>query len=96
MFTRDITRLPGPAKGFWFHACAIIGIVSRYIVQTSSSTPSYSPKTAERAEEPIRETVSRNGSIVPHTVHMVVFPAPHGSSNRLPPTLSNRCSGAPG
>lgn len=58
VFTWDITKLPGPEKGIWFHADVIIDIYSRYIVG----------HTADRAEELIRETIERNG-IVPQTVY---------------------------
>ncbi|MGW3506472.1 DDE-type integrase/transposase/recombinase [Streptomyces sp. NPDC000994] len=64
VFTWDITRLPGPAKGIWFHAYVIIDIFSRYIVGHTVELA----ETAERAEELIRDTIERNG-IVPHTVH---------------------------
>ncbi|GAA3485554.1 hypothetical protein GCM10018966_100870 [Streptomyces yanii] len=64
VFTWDITRLPGPAKGIWFHAYVIIDIFSRYIVGHTVELA----ETAERAEELIRETIEHNG-IVPHTVH---------------------------
>ncbi|EST18679.1 hypothetical protein N566_28555, partial [Streptomycetaceae bacterium MP113-05] len=57
-------RLPGPAKGIWFHGYVIIDIFSRYIVgHTVEATES-----AQRAEELIRTTIERNG-IVPETVH---------------------------
>jgi putative transposase len=64
VFTWDITRLPGPAKGIWFHAYVITDIFSRYIVGHTVERA----ETAERAEELIRETIERNG-IIPHTVH---------------------------
>ncbi|MEU3349926.1 DDE-type integrase/transposase/recombinase [Streptomyces sp. NPDC006700] len=64
VFTWDITRLPGPARGIWFHAYVIIDIFSRYIVGHTVERA----ETAERAEELIRDTIERNG-IVPHTVH---------------------------
>ncbi|MFF3632464.1 DDE-type integrase/transposase/recombinase [Streptomyces sp. NPDC002164] len=64
VFTWDITRPPGPAKGIWFHAYVIIDIFSRCIV---GHTPERA-ETAEQAEELIRETIERNG-IVPSTVH---------------------------
>ncbi|MFE9312679.1 DDE-type integrase/transposase/recombinase [Streptomyces sp. NPDC006706] len=70
VFTWDITRLPGPAKGIWFHAYVIIDIFSRYIVGHTVERA----ETAKRAEELIREAIERNG-IVPHTVH-----ADHGTS----------------
>lgn len=64
VFTWDITRLPGPTKGTWYHAYVIIDIYSRYIVGHTVELA----ETAERAEELIRETIERNG-IVPETVH---------------------------
>ncbi|WP_405970602.1 IS3 family transposase [Streptomyces sp. NBC_00988] len=64
VFTWDITKLPGPAKGIWYHAYVIIDIFSRYIVGHTVELA----ETAERAEELIRETIERNG-IVPETVH---------------------------
>ncbi|MGW2435097.1 transposase, partial [Streptomyces sp. NPDC001640] len=60
----DITKLPGPDKGIWYHAYVIIDIFSRYIVGHTVERA----ETAERAEELIRETIERNG-IVPETVH---------------------------
>ncbi|MCX4775315.1 DDE-type integrase/transposase/recombinase [Streptomyces sp. NBC_01264] len=62
--TWDITRLPGPEKGIWYHAYVIIDIYSRYIVGHTVEVA----ETAERAEELIRETIDRNG-IVPETAH---------------------------
>lgn len=64
VFTWDITRLPGPEKGIWYHAYVIIDIYSRYIVGHTVEVA----ETAEQAEELIRETIDRNG-IVPETVH---------------------------
>ncbi|UQA92576.1 DDE-type integrase/transposase/recombinase [Streptomyces halobius] len=64
VFTWDITKLPGPDKGIWYHAYVIIDIFSRYIVGHTVERA----ETAERAEELIRATVERNG-IVPETVH---------------------------
>ena len=64
VFTWDITKLPGPAKGIWYHAYVIIDIFSRYIVGHTVELA----ETAERAQELIRETIERNG-IIPETVH---------------------------
>ena len=64
VFTWDITKLPGPTKGIWYHAYVIIDIFSRYIVGHTVELA----ETAERAQELIRETIERNG-IVPETVH---------------------------
>ncbi|MFE4958608.1 transposase [Streptomyces sp. NPDC056653] len=64
VFTWDITRLPGPAKGIWFHAYVITDIFSRYIVGHTVERA----ETTERAEELIREAIESNG-IVPHTIH---------------------------
>ncbi|MET9498109.1 DDE-type integrase/transposase/recombinase [Streptomyces sp. NPDC006552] len=64
VFTWDITRAAGPAKGFWYHAYVIIDIYSRYIVGHTVEAA----ESAERAEELIRESITRNG-IVPQTVH---------------------------
>ncbi|MFD7001015.1 transposase [Streptomyces mirabilis] len=64
VFTWDITKAAGPVKGIWYHAYVIIDIFSRYIVgHTVEATES-----AARAEELIRETITRKG-IVPETVH---------------------------
>ncbi|MEV8547635.1 DDE-type integrase/transposase/recombinase [Streptomyces sp. NPDC051572] len=60
VFTWDITKTAGPARGIWYHAYVIIDIFSRYTVELAES--------AQRAEELIRETIVRNG-IVPETVH---------------------------
>lgn len=64
VFTWDITKLAGPAKGIWFHAYVIIDIFSRYVVGHTVERAEF----AARAEELIRETIERNG-IVPETVH---------------------------
>ncbi|MFE9601373.1 DDE-type integrase/transposase/recombinase [Streptomyces hokutonensis] len=64
VFTWDITKLAGPAKGNWYHAYVIIDIISRYIVGHTMERA----ESAERAEELIRDTIERNG-IVPETVH---------------------------
>ncbi len=64
VFTWDITRLAGPEKGSWFHAYVIIDIYSRYVVGHTVERA----ESADRAEELIRETITRNG-IVPETVH---------------------------
>ncbi|WP_079148060.1 DDE-type integrase/transposase/recombinase [Streptomyces agglomeratus] len=64
VFTWDITKLAGPAKGIWYHAYVVIDIFSRYIVGHTVERA----ESAERAEELIRETTDRNG-IVPETVH---------------------------
>lgn len=64
VFTWDITKLAGPAKGIWYHAYVVIDIFSRYIVGHTVERA----ESAERAEELIRETIERNG-IVPETVH---------------------------
>ncbi|WP_181446899.1 IS3 family transposase, partial [Streptomyces sp. NTH33] len=64
VFTWDITKAAGPAKGIWYHAYVIIDIFSRYIVGHTVERA----ESAERAEELIRETITRNG-IVPETVH---------------------------
>ncbi|MEU2920051.1 IS3 family transposase [Streptomyces sp. NPDC007057] len=64
VFSWDITRLPGPAKGTWFHGYVLIDIFSRYIVGHTVEAAA----SAQRAEELIRETIERNG-LVPETVH---------------------------
>lgn len=64
VFTWDITRLPGPAKGIWYHAYVIIDIFSRCIAGHTVELA----ETAGRAEELIRGAIERNG-IVPETVH---------------------------
>jgi putative transposase len=64
VFTWDITKLAGPEKGVWFHAYVIIDIYSRYVVGHTVERA----ESAGRAEELIRETITRNG-IVPETVH---------------------------
>ncbi|MFB7918646.1 DDE-type integrase/transposase/recombinase [Streptomyces sp. NPDC056061] len=69
MFTWDITRLPGPAKGIWFHAYVIIDVFSRCIVGHTVERA----ETAEQAEELMRETIERDG-VVPNTVHVAVVP----------------------
>lgn len=64
VFTWDITKAAGPAKGVWYHAYVIIDIFSRYIVGHTVEAA----ESATRAEELIRESIVRNG-IVPETVH---------------------------
>jgi putative transposase len=64
VFTWDITKAAGPAKGIWYHAYVIIDIFSRYIAGHTVEAA----ESAERAEELIRDTITRNG-IVPETVH---------------------------
>ena len=64
VWTWDITKLRGPAKGLWYHLYVIIDIFSRY-------NPSWllsATESGEEAEEFIEEAVSRNGA-VPHTIH---------------------------
>ncbi|MEU8999274.1 DDE-type integrase/transposase/recombinase [Streptomyces caniferus] len=63
VFTWDITKAAGPAKGIWYHAYVIIDIFSRYIVGHTVERAD----SAVRAEELIRETITRNG-ILPRTV----------------------------
>lgn len=63
VFTRDITKAAGPAKGIWYHAYVIIDIFSRYVVGHTVEAA----ESATRAEELIRETIARNGT-VPETV----------------------------
>ncbi|MFB6956962.1 hypothetical protein ACFCYB_07930 [Streptomyces sp. NPDC056309] len=92
VFTWDITRLPGPAKGIWFHAYVIIDIFSRYIVGHTVELA----ETAERAEELIRDTIERNG-IVPHTAARRLVPGrPNASTTRTRPGCSRRPSTRPG
>lgn len=60
----DITKLRGPAKGIWYHLYALIDIYSRY-------SPSHIVCGAEDsivAADFIDEAIGRNGS-APHTVH---------------------------
>ncbi|MGB2919423.1 MAG: DDE-type integrase/transposase/recombinase [Mycobacterium sp.] len=64
VWTWDITKLRGPAKGVWYHLYVIIDIFSRYNPSWLLSTT----ESAEEAEEFIEEAVNRNGA-VPHTVH---------------------------
>jgi putative transposase len=64
VFTWDITKAAGPVKGIWYHAYVIIDIFSRY----SEGHTVEAAESAERAEELIRETITRN-SLVPQTVH---------------------------
>lgn len=64
VFTWDITKLAGPAKGIWFHAYVIIDIYSRCVVGHTVERA----ESASRAKELIRETIERNG-VVPETVH---------------------------
>ncbi|WP_411143063.1 IS3 family transposase [Streptomyces sp. x-80] len=64
VFTWDITKAAGPDKGIWYDAYVVIDIFSRYIVGHTVERA----ETAERAEELIRETSTRNG-IVLDTVH---------------------------
>lgn len=64
VWTWDITKLRGPAKGVWYHLYVIIDIFSRF-------NPSWivSPVEDSRlAKDFIAEAIVRNGS-APHTVH---------------------------
>ncbi|MFJ6565682.1 transposase family protein [Streptomyces sp. NPDC091412] len=64
VFTGDVTKPAGPAKGIRYRACVVIGIFSRCIVGHTVEPA----ESADRAEELIRETIDRNG-IVPETAH---------------------------
>ena len=64
VWTWDITKLRGPAKGLWYHLYVIIDIFSRY----NPSRLLSATESGEEAEEFIEEAVSRNGA-VPHTIH---------------------------
>ena len=64
VWTWDITKLRGPAKGIWYHLYVIIDIFSRYNPSWLLSTT----ESAEEAEEFIDEAITRNGA-TPHTVH---------------------------
>ncbi|MGW1682824.1 transposase [Saccharopolyspora sp. NPDC002376] len=64
VFTWDITKLAGTSKGIYYHAYLVIDIYSRYIAGHTVEAA----ETAQRAEELIRETITRNG-LAPHTVH---------------------------
>jgi putative transposase len=60
----DITKLRGPAKGIWYHLYVLIDIYSRYnpgwiLAAAEDSVP---------ARDFIDEAIARNGQI-PHTVH---------------------------
>jgi transposase InsO family protein len=64
VWTWDITKLRGPAKGIYYHLYVLIDIFSRY-------TPSWivSPvEDSELAKDFIAEAIERNGA-TPHTVH---------------------------
>ena len=64
VWTWDITKLRGPAKGIWFQLYVLIDIYSRF-------NPSWiiSPvEDSELAADFIAEAIDRNGT-VPHTVH---------------------------
>ncbi|MEW2121825.1 DDE-type integrase/transposase/recombinase [Streptomyces sp. NPDC005474] len=63
VFTWDITKLAGPAKGNWYHAYVIIDIFSRYIVGHTVERA----ESAERAEELIRDTIERKAPSPPTT-----------------------------
>jgi len=61
----DITKLRGPAKGIWFHLYALIDIFSRF-------SPGYLVCAAEDsvvAADFIDDAIARNGGPIPHTVH---------------------------
>jgi len=60
----DITKLRGPARGVWYHLYALIDIYSRY-------SPGWMVRTAEdstAARDFIDDAVARNGAR-PHTIH---------------------------
>jgi hypothetical protein len=64
VWTWDITKLRGPAKGIWYHLYVIIDIFSRYNPSWLLSTT----ESAEEAEEFIDDAITGNGA-VPHTIH---------------------------
>jgi len=60
----DITKLRGPAKGLWYHLYVLIDIYSRY-------TPAWivaDHESAELAADFIEAAIASNG-VAPHTVH---------------------------
>jgi putative transposase len=63
VFTWDITKLPGPAKGIYFDAYVMIDIYSRYIVGCHV----HITETALLAEEMMKEVFTIHG--VPQVVH---------------------------
>ena len=60
----DITKLPGPARGVHYDLYVIIDIYSRYVVGWQVAVT----ETGELAEELIADSIARIGS-TPHTVH---------------------------
>jgi transposase InsO family protein len=60
----DITKLRGPAKGDWYHLYVLIDIYSRYVVGWTVAAR----EDSLLAEELIRTAIQTNG-VVPHTVH---------------------------
>jgi transposase InsO family protein len=63
VFTWDITKLPGPARGVYYDAYVMIDIYSRYIVGAHVHVT----ETAVLAEEMMREVFTIHG--IPHVVH---------------------------
>jgi transposase InsO family protein len=63
VFSWDITKLPGPAKGIYYDAYVMIDIYSRYIVGCHVHTT----ETAVLAEEMMREVFTIHGA--PQVVH---------------------------
>jgi transposase InsO family protein len=64
VWTWDITRLPGPDKGIWYHCYVILDAFSRYAVGWHVSTR----ETAAEAVDLIADAIERN-QIAPETVH---------------------------
>lgn len=71
VYSWDITKLPGPAKGVYYDAYVMIDIYSRYIVGCHVHTT----ETAVLAEEMMKEVFGVHG--IPQVVH-----ADRGTSNR--------------
>jgi putative transposase len=63
VFTWDITKLPGPAKGIYYDAYVMIDIYSRYVVGAHV----HGTETAVLAEEMMREVFTIHG--IPQVVH---------------------------
>ncbi|TCN25230.1 integrase-like protein, partial [Kribbella sp. VKM Ac-2500] len=63
VFTWDITKLPGPAKGVYYDAYVMIDIYSRYVVGAHVHVT----ETAVLAEEMMREVFTIHG--IPQVVH---------------------------
>ena len=61
----DITKLPGPARGQWFDLYVMIDIFSRHVVHWLVAPA----ESAELAKQFIADAIAANGGIAPQAIH---------------------------